>query len=341
MATTNRTRLIALGCLALLSAARAFGWGADGHHTVGAIADQLIAGTHAAAKVHAILGDLTLQDAAVWADCAKGVDPKKDFAYTAAGAFAACAIFETPAGEAEMSDFVRRNTTNCVIKPGEEICHKQYHYADVAIERSGYAPGTVGTRDDDIVQAVVAATHVLKGDATPAPINLKSPREALLVLAHYAGDIHQPLHVGAVYLDATGAIVDPDSGTFDPSTATRGGNQIIVTSAAGKKHGNLHATWDAVPASLRVPHVDAAWLAKARAVPATSGDVLSWPAQWGTGTVLAAHKALDALPYGAQAGHNWPVVLPAGYSSRMTGIKRQQLTLAGARLAQLLEAIWP
>ncbi len=341
MATTNRICLLTVGCLALLSAGRAFGWGADGHHTVGAIADQLIAGTHAGEKVHAILGDFTLQDAAVWADCAKGVDPKKNFAYTAAGAFAACAIFETPAGEAEMSDFVRRNSTNCVIKAGEEICHKQYHYSDVAIQRSGYAPGTVGTRDDDIVQAVVAATHVLKGDATPAPFDIKSPREALLILAHYAGDIHQPLHVGAVYLDATGAVVDPDSGTFDPSTATRGGNQITVETTAGKKRGNLHATWDAVPASLRVPHVDAAWVAKAHAVPASPGDIFSWPAQWATGTVLAAHTALDGLPYGAEVGHNWSVVLPTGYSSRMTGTKRQQLTRAGARLAQLLEAIWP
>ena len=32
-----------------------------------------------------------------------------------------------------MVDFVRRNASNCVIKPGEEICHKQYHYSDVGI----------------------------------------------------------------------------------------------------------------------------------------------------------------------------------------------------------------
>src|SRR5436309_1048142 len=82
------------------------------------------------------------------------------------------------------------------------------------------------------VGAVAAATHVLKGDAVPAPFNFKDKREALLALAHYMGDIHQPLHVGAVYLDANGKRVNPDGGTFDPKTATRGGNQILVN---GKK----------------------------------------------------------------------------------------------------------
>ena len=341
MNARTRFGLAAFASLAILSGAPALGWGPDGHQTVGAIADQLIEGTPAAQRVQAILGGLTLQDAAVWADCAKGVDPTKGFAYTSAGRFPECAIFETTAGEAEMSDFVRRNSSNCVIKPGEEICHKQYHYADVAIERPGYAPGTVGTRDDDVVRAVVAATHVLKGDAAPPPFSFKSPREALLVLAHYAGDIHQPLHVGAVYLDSAGAIVDPDAGTFDPATATKGGNQILVVSASGHKGRNLHATWDAIPASLKVAHIDSAWLARARALPASTGDVFTWPAQWGSGTVLAAGKALDGLPYGAKAGGNWSVVLPSGYSSRMTAIKRQQLTAGGARLAELLKAIWP
>jgi hypothetical protein len=47
----------------------------------------------------------------------------------------------------------------------------------------------------------VATTQVLKGGAAPAPFSLKDQREALLLLTHYVGDLHQPLHVGAIYLD--------------------------------------------------------------------------------------------------------------------------------------------
>jgi len=40
-------------------------------------------------------------------------------------------------------------------------------------------------------------------------------------LAHYVGDIHRPLHVGAVYLDALGKPVNPNVGTFDQKTSIR------------------------------------------------------------------------------------------------------------------------
>jgi len=200
----------------------AWAWGPDGHHTVGAMADKLLAGTHAAQHVKQLLGALSLQDAAVWADCAKGIDPKKDYAYTSAGHFPECKVFETPEGEAEMADFVRRNDTNCSRQPDDESCHRQYHYTDEAIQRDRYVMGSVGTRDFDIVAAVRAVTLVLEGRPAPAPFAIKDKREALLLLAHYAGDIHQPLHVGAIYLDSRGRRIDPDAGPFDHAADTRG-----------------------------------------------------------------------------------------------------------------------
>jgi hypothetical protein len=321
---------------------QAFAWGPDGHHTVGAIADKLIAGSNAAKEVNTILGGLSLQDAAVWADCAKGIDPKKDYSYTSAGKYPECAIYETPIVEGEMSDFVRRNDTNCSRKPTEESCHKQYHYTDVAIQRNHYKLGSVGTRDDDIVAAVVAAAHVVRDEPAPAPFNFKDKREALLVLAHYVGDIHQPLHVGALYLSARGTRVDPDSGTFDPSTDTRGGNQIITITASTKKKGaNLHHTWDQIPAALNASHVNAAWLAQARATPSSQGTLFDWPALWATETLGQAQLSFKGLRFGAKQGSDWTVSLPASYTSTMSSIKKKQLTSAGARLAQLLQEIWP
>jgi hypothetical protein len=322
--------------IAIAFAHPAFAWGPDGHRTVGTLAEKLIAGTNAATQVHALLGTLSLADVAVWADCAKGVNPST-FKYEHPGKYPECKIFETPTGEAEMEDFVRRNATNCPLKPGEEICHKQYHYTDVAIQHQTYLLGFVGTRDDDIVGAIIATTHVLKGDPAPAPFNIKDKLEALRLLAHYAGDIHQPLHVGAVYLDAQGNEVNPDTGTFDPNTATRGGNSIFV----GSTKQNFHATWDAIPSTLTLAHVTAAWVSSARAIPATAGSDFDWPKRWASESVAQANLAMSSLRYGPKTGTHWTVALPKSYSTKMKSIKQVQLTRGGARLAQLLQDIWP
>lgn len=317
----------------LLVARTASAWGPEGHHTVGAIADRMIAGSRAATEVHALLGDLSLEDAAVWADCAKGVDPDS---LTYSGFGTECRVFETAAGEAEMIDFVKRNSTNCALKRGEEICHKQYHYADISIAHDHYDSRDVGARNDDIVKAVDAAVDVLEGKRAPAPFRFKDKREALLVLTHYIGDLHQPLHVGAVYLTAQGARVDPDHGHFDPKTATRGGNEIRVSGTSGK----LHAYWDAVPASLKVAHVSGLTNA-ASAVPATAGPLAEWPQTWASETVVQAQAAFAGLQFGDQWNGQWKVELPSAYSSDSRAIKKTQITRAGARLAQLLKAIWP
>jgi hypothetical protein len=326
--------------LVMIATPLSYAWGPDGHHTVATIAADLIAGSNAESRVKALLGELSLVDAAVWADCAKGVNPTT-LQYEGAGKYPECKVFETTAGEAQMADFVKRNSNNCVIKPGEEICHKQYHYSDVAIQHGAYKPGWVGTRNDDVVAAVAAMTHVLKGDAAPAPFNIRDKREALMLLSHYVGDLHQPLHVGAIYLDATGKLVNPDEGTFDPTTDTRGGNNINVLSTAGTISGELHAKWDAIPASMKTTHVNDAWLTLARAVAKPTGTDFGWSQQWGSGTVAAAQAAFSGLTFGAAQSGHWTVTLPSTYSSRMSTIKKKQLTLGGARLAQLLQDIFP
>ena len=48
-------------------------WGADGHQTVAVIAAGLIRGTPAEVRVAALLGDMPLPLAAIWADCAKNL----------------------------------------------------------------------------------------------------------------------------------------------------------------------------------------------------------------------------------------------------------------------------
>lgn len=344
--------------LALCAAALpAQAWGPSGHQTVATLAEQLIAGQPAAAKVADLLNGLNLAQAAVWADCAKSVETKT-YTYKPNPRFEECRALESAAGVAEMEDFVRRNDRNCPRRPRDESCHKQYHYTDTAIQRSRYHLGDHGTRSDDIVGAVQAAILVLQGQPAPQPFSIKSPREALLLLVHYVGDIHQPLHVGAVYLDAKGRRLDPTKATVDDSNDTNGGNDLILASEAAsptlvaddptdEAQGfvpgpiKFHSVWDSVSSSMQPEDVKPKWLAQARAVRASQGPILGWPEQWATGSLRQANKAFATLKFSVRDGSRWTTQLPAGYSSRATAIKRQQLTLAGARLAQVLMAVFP
>ena len=316
----------------------AFGWNSAGHQTVGAIADTLIAGSNAATQVRAILGTEKLATAALWADCAKGVVSDQDgFHFVVSSRFPECAPFQTAEGKQAMVEFAQRNWDACQPAADEETCHRQYHYADVAIERDGYARTEVGTSDHDIVSAMNAAIAVLRGNDSAAPISLTSKREALRVLAHYIGDLHQPLHVGAIYLDAAGHEVDPDQSGLDPGTKNRGGNLLMDGS---KK---LHALWDAIPAKLTVARFKTEGVRLARRVPKTPGLIEHWSEAWASETVIASHRAFRGVSFGAEdlAHTTWPVTEPAGYGTARAKLQKAQLVKAGARFAQLLKAIFP
>lgn len=326
-----------LGVLLGAAASSAFGFGPEGHQTVGKIADSLISGTHAAVQVHRLLG-MSLEQASVWADCAKGVGKTSaaKFAYQGAGKFPECRPFETTKGMKAMVSFVGRNWDGCHPAADEEVCHKQYHYADVALQRDHYELGFKGTSDHDVVAAISAAVKTLQGCTAAAPFRLASKREALMVLVHYVGDIHQPLHVRAVYLDPQGNVVDPDQGTFDPQTKTIGGNAITDAGA------NLHHEWDAVPDSLKPAQLGVSGVADARAVAPTLGDPMTWSLQWATDTIHSAGPAFAGMSFSPEsASKHWQATVPASYATDREALQRAQLVKAGARLAQLLRAIWP
>jgi S1/P1 Nuclease len=330
------TYVVAVALLTLPSVAHA--WGPKGHQLVGSVADQLL-NPNAKAQVTALTG-FALKTASNWADCAKDVRVGANGAhYVPTPAYhATCQAFETPAGIAAMEDFVRRNTNNCNRSKGADICHKQYHYTDVSIVHDRYDRKFIGTSDHDIVAAIAAAIAVLKGKPAPAPFDIKDKREAVLVLAHLVGDIHQPLHVGSVYLTAAGQPIDPESAVpFDPKTETRGGNSIDVGQT------NLHADWDAVSNPLTAQQVEKLAI-KARQVPASKGKTSSWPKKWATSTVVASQEAFSGVsftPSAANPGH-WVARFDdrSAYLDAKHALQDQQMAAAGARLAAVFNAIW-
>jgi hypothetical protein len=318
-----------------MASGQAFAWGPEGHQLVGSIADQLL-NNHAKQKVSEVLG-FELRVASTWADCARSVIRQSDgsFKYVVDPRFEApCTPLKSE--RAGMEDYVSRNWDNCTYEDKPTNCHKAFHFADVAIQHDTYDRADVGTSDHDVVSAINAAVLFLKHTPAPTPIKIKDEKEALFMLAHFVGDLHQPLHVGAIYLDAAGRPVNPDVGTFDKNSETAGGNFI---SEGGR---NLHADWDAIPTRFGPP-ADATLVAKAKAVPQTGGSFDSWAAAWATDTVLAAHKAFLGLEFMGTGAHKWSVQFDdrQAYVRTENQLKGEQLAKGGARLAALLNAIWP
>ena len=125
--------------LGALLATQAQAFGAAGHAVIGEIGLGLIKGSRAEAQVRRILGVVAMRDASVWADCVKSIDPLNDFKYANAGRYLECAVLESDAAELDrMADYVRRNDTGCKPKPGEESCHKQFHYTNPPLQRGRY-----------------------------------------------------------------------------------------------------------------------------------------------------------------------------------------------------------
>jgi hypothetical protein len=310
--------------LALLTSTGVNAWGAPGHETVGAIADQLISGRRAEAEVRKLLkpGE-TLQSVANWADCAKGY----------------CAELTL-----ELTEFVRRNPR-----------HAHYHYTDVPFQTAACEEGGVGTSDDDVVHILKQCIAVLKGatdrGANPHGFN---QREALLLLVHLMGDLHQPLHVGTAYVSDKDAFVVPTSAAAVDNVLifkTDGDNDLIFESQP------LHGYWDrrAVEeamqqANVRTPAEFAAFLMRAPAdVPIVTGDVTKWPAKWATETLgvsKLAHAGLSIEKRAAAQNRSgamhfvWRVSAPSGYAQTAAAAAATELTRAGYRLAAVLEAVW-
>jgi hypothetical protein len=313
---------------------------------------QELLNPHASHEADALLG-YDLGTAAKWLDCARSVVRNSDgaFAYVADPRFKrACEAFDA-AETARMEDYARRNWDNCrpPDAPAEarlEACASEYHYADVAISRDGYGP-TYGTSDRDVVHALAAALAVLRGGPAPPPFSFVDKREALLVLLHLAGDIHEPLHVGAIYLTPDGTPLDPDSVPADVAKAgsTRGGNWIAF---GPRGQQNLHAEWDNIPASWNAAKLNdkkrAAWLAALTAIARTEGNIDNWPQITATETVLVSRRAFDGLTFAPDPDtKHWRALAadPRAYAKDRRDLQHLQIARAAARLAAMLNTLWP
>lgn len=319
MHSTRNRLLITMAAAAALIASSTLtvnALGAAGHRIVGTLAELHLKNSRALNEVRRILPQHhTLADASVWPDTIK--DPLYEDADSA--------IFRL-----------------------NHPAHDTYHYANLPFQAERYALDAPGARPTDIVQTTREAIRVLKTGK-----GMFSQREALRLLAHLIGDMHQPLHVGNGFIASSGppAFVQPNGPTgWRP---TLGGNLLVY---GPENRFNLHSYWDSHAVNLTIQKEDvAAYAARLHnevKPPATwtpAGDPDGWAAAWATEGLAHAKEVHRGLRLIADVGpdeakrnpHRWLIEQPSDYDTRAQALIRQQLAAGGYRLAAVLKAIWP
>ncbi len=328
MRSTSGQVLVAATLFAIGFSAPLLAYAPLGHEIVGAIADERLANTPTATKIRTLLDGLSLEKAAVIADeikgwDKKGVDDPKSFHFSAHRKI-----------DKQLREFWRANQPTHDVNSAMPS-HHWFHYADVPVVRmEKYADGKAGRSKWDIVHMIPYCLEVLRGRVPEQNERKITKPVALILLAHYVADIHQPLHVGAEYFDAQGRIADPDK---DKSAlADEGGNTFTLELSdepprgRGIRKKKLHGFWDYDTVN--------ALFAEA---PGTLDEILP--------IAREAHERLQFINVHPQQEEDR--VVAAGeadekpqpdrmdYRAWATQVVREELHKAGWRLADLLEKV--
>jgi S1/P1 Nuclease len=329
-------RPIVIATAMLVAPTSAHPWGFKGHQIVGEIADQIIARDHPALQER--LKDMlpagkALSDVAVYPDCL----------------LFSCNVVQP----GFFDSFIKRNPES-----------DKYHFTDVPIQRKRYAANTAGTHRHDVVQILRYAVGRLRGlPPTDVPADFDE-NEAIWVMTHLVGDIHQPLHVGSRYYDdkclnvvdpnVDGGAGLPDFGIGTKFSETHGGGWFKIP-----PNRQLHKIWDneAVEGAMRLANVHDGSIKKfAEAVLAnpptgwkTSGDVSTWSRRWADEILPLAREAHERIKVTVpgvdqQASHDkvecrWEATLQGNYDDWAAEKVREQLAKAGFRLAEMLRVL--
>ena len=336
--------LLLSGIILLAPAASAFAWGDNGHQTVGKIASLRIKPQTAERIAQILKPGETLANIASWADSVKyrigKTDPDED--------------------------------TNAFL---QDIAHNEknseWHYDDLPLDCKDYKTCTGFTPDNDVVHMLNVCIRTLQGH--PDPDHPLSERNALKLLVHFLGDMHQPLHIGCGFIDVNGthgAIViarNPEAIRQKKFPSDNGGNQLVIDNDKKK----LHAYWDfdLVTSLMQLtekPTPDALGSFLKETVRPKSnwnprGPIDTWGAQWATdslqqsrdhtykGLKITRQRTITVTNNSGQpvvrdgqvvTDTVYDITRPANYEKLNREVVRRQLAKGGYRLATLLDAIY-
>jgi S1/P1 Nuclease len=315
------TRPLALSVLALALATPGYSWWSEGHRALALEATQELSPS-ARAHVVKILGSDNLESIAIWMDDLRQV------------AYHAGPLGQDPEALHFNAEFPK---------------NQEWHYADMPLGTKAYTLDDPMDNPHDVVHSIELAVAVLEGGGDPRITKL----EALRMLVHFVGDLHQPLHVGNGFIatDASGAVsivTDPAAAVGLPND--KGGNDLFFGPG---KSDELHAYWDGIlidkVAGSKDPAVIAALIEKDAAAKGDSwkdtGDYHHWPEAWATESLAAARIAYSGLTVGAATLNEKgkikriAITLPPHYDEVCGPVAEERLAKAGYHLAEILNAI--
>jgi hypothetical protein len=363
--------LVCVGMVCLI-ACSALAYGPLGHEIIGAVADERLAGSPEGGRVTTLLDGMSLEKAAVIADeirgwDKKGVDDPKSFHYSV-----------HPKIDRQLRDFWRANPPTHDLNSAIPS-HHWFHYTDVPlVPPQNYGDGNYGRRKWDVVHIIGYCVDVLRGRIPEDNARKITKTVAVILLSHYVGDIHQPLHVGAEYFDQQGHPADPAH--VKSPLPDEGGNTLVLRLADDGVAGHpfhtrsLHGFWDldAVNTLLPVPPetlskterrtaTDRAKKALAHEMAAHAPnnwqmpegvDLHQYAEIWADEIIPVARQAHDPLTFrNIKPMLNEDGIVATGEADEVSGpdhmsyrewalkVVRQELHKAGWRLADLLQKI--
>jgi hypothetical protein len=257
----------------------------------------------------------------------------------------------------------------------QDVTHNEknaeWHYDDLPLNCRDYPTCTGFAPDNDIVHMLNVCIRTLQRH--PDPNHPLSQRNALKLLVHFLGDIHQPLHVGCGFIDINGPngailiVKDPIVIKQKSLPSDKGANDLIIDN----DRKNLHSFWDfALVTSLMTTvgqEITSDTLGtflkqNVRSKPDWNprGPVSTWAAQWATDSLhqsrdhtyrsvqIVGKRTIPVLSRGQpliQDGQPvmqtvFDITRPSNYETLNRELVRQQLAKAGFRLAKLLDAIY-
>jgi S1/P1 Nuclease len=329
--------------LLLVSVVPVMAWGENGHMTVGQIASLRVR-QHTALRIAQILkpGE-TLASVSTWADSVKEImgttDPDPD--------------------------------TNSFL---QDLAHnernREWHYDDLPLGCTSYQTCYGFTPDNDVVHMINVCIRTLQGN--PDPNHPLSQRNALRLLVHFIGDMHQPLHIGSGYIDVNGPnhtiliATNPNVIRHRNLPNDRGGNQLIINNDRKR----LHSYWDfdlvtalMTATNRTTPDALASYLRQTVPVQTSwnpQGPIRRWAAQWATDSLnqsrihtyrsirIVRERTIPVLRDGQPLIRDgqpvtekvYDITRPNNYEALNREVVRRQLAKAGFRLAKLLDAIF-